>query len=429
MFRNMPLAALVAASGASSLGATMTLLAVPWFVLVRTGSGTQTGAVAAAETIGLVLSLLCAGPLVDRYGARRASVLADLATCLAVLAVPLADALGVLTLPLLVVLVFVVGASRAPARSAKQVLLPAVIAATGARVERATSAEETALRAGELLGAPVGGMLIALVGPTWVLLADGAALVASALLVGLLVAGARPGSGASGGAGVRGYLRELAETGAQFRRDRLLLALGAACAASNALLSGLLSVLLPAFGVSVWHNSTLVGVLIATASGGSLLGTVLYGWRSRGGHRWRTFALCFLLSGAPVFAVIALDPHPVLLVSLTALFMIANGPVNPVIAAVKYARVPEALRGRVFAAFSASANAAMPLGLLFAGALLDAVGPAGATWALGGVCLALSACPFVFRVWRAMDAPGDAVAAAPPPSGRPGAGSPHGGPR
>ncbi|MFB7629928.1 MFS transporter [Streptomyces sp. NPDC056149] len=404
MFRSMPLTALVVASGASSLGATMTLIAVPWFVLVRTGSGTQTGLVAAAETLGLVLSLLCAGPLVDRYGARRGSVLADLCTCLAVLAIPLADALGVLSLPVLVGLVFMVGASRAPARSAKQVLLPAVIGATGIRVERATSAEETALRTGDLLGAPLGGVLIALVGPTSVLIADGTALIVSALLVGLLVTGAPVGEGAAA-AGARGYLRELAKTAVQFRRDRLLLALGAACAAVNALTSGLLSVLLPAYGVSVWHNSTLVGVLIGAASGGSILGTVLYGWLSRGGQRWRTFSVCFLVSGAPVYGVVALNPHPLLLVPLVSLFMIANGPVNPVIAAVKYARVPLALRGRVFAAFSASANAAMPLGLLLAGALLDGMGPAAAAYVLGGVCLAISVCPFLFRIWRDMDAP------------------------
>ncbi|MFK0295206.1 MFS transporter [Streptomyces sp. NPDC090442] len=401
----MPLAALVLASGASSLGATMTLIAVPWFVLVRTGSGTQTGLVAAAETLGLVLSLLFAGPLVDRYGARRGSVIADLCTCLAVLAIPLADALGGLSLPLLVALVFAVGASRAPARSAKQVLLPAVITVTGVPVQRATSAEETALRTGDLFGAPLGGALIALVGPTSVLIADGAALVVSALLVGLLVTGGPATAGGGDTAGVRGYLRELGETVTQFRRDRLLLAIGGACAAVNALTSGLLSVLLPAYGVSVWHNSTLVGVLIGTASGGSILGTVLYGWLSRGAHRWRTFSVCFLLSGAPVYVVVALNPHPLLLVPLVSLFMIANGPVNPVIAAVKYARVPHALRGRVFAAFHASANAAMPLGLLFAGVLLDGVGPTTAAYVLGGACLAITACPFLFRVWHDMDAP------------------------
>jgi len=294
-----------------------------------------------------------------------------------------------------------------------------VVAATGVRLERATSAEESALRTGDLLGAPLGGVLIGLFGPTTVLVADGAALLVSAALVGLFVKGVATGGGersgrersggeqdgGAGGSGVRGYLSELAETAVQFRRDRLLLVLGASCAAVNALTGGLLSVLLPAYGVTVWHNSTLVGIVIAMACGGSILGTALYGWLSGGGHRWRTFTVCNLISGAPVFVVVALDPHPVLLVVLVALCMVANGPVNPVIAAVKYARVPHELRGRVFAAFHASANAALPLGLLLAGMLLDAVGPATAVLVLGGVSLAVNLCPLAFRIWREMDAP------------------------
>ncbi|SFE00775.1 hypothetical protein SAMN04487819_106222 [Actinopolyspora alba] len=44
-----PLAALVAASGVATVGSTMTLIAVPWFVLHTTGSGLSTGLVATAS--------------------------------------------------------------------------------------------------------------------------------------------------------------------------------------------------------------------------------------------------------------------------------------------------------------------------------------------------------------------------------------------
>ncbi|MGW7447449.1 MFS transporter [Kitasatospora sp. NPDC054795] len=404
MIRRLPLIALVAACGVSSCGATMTMIALPWFVLSRTGSGLQTGAVAAAETLGLVLSVVLVGPLLDRYGAWRGSIMADLAASVAVMAIPAAEALDLLSLPVLVVLVFGIGAGRAPSRSAKQVLLPAVLAATGVRVERGTSAEESALRTGDLLGAPLGGILIGLIGPTWVLLADGAALLTAAALVGLLV---RPAAaaGREPAGGAHGYLRELKQAAEHFRRDRLLLVIGVQCAALNALTVGLLSVLLPAYGLTVWHDSTLVGVLIAASSGASILGTALYGWLGDGGRRWRVFAICSLVSGAPVFLAVAADPHPVLLVLVVSACMMANGPINPVIAAVKYARVPEGLRGRVFAAFHASANAAMPVGLLLAGVLLDAAGPTAAVLVLGGLCLLVSLWPFVFRVWRELDEP------------------------
>lgn len=405
----MSLVVLVTASGIATLGGTMTLIAIPWFVLARTGSGTQTGVVAAVETLGLVLSVLVAGPLVDRYGARRASVVADLWTCLAVVAIPVVDGARLLSMPVLLVLVFSIGAGRAPSRSAKQVLLPAVLSSTDVRVERATSAEETALRSGDLLGAPVGGVLLGMTEPTVVLLADGAALVTSAVLVALCVR-TEPGTHASSAS--RGYLRELRAAAACFSRDRLLLVIGAACAAANALTVGLLSVLLPAYGLTVWHNSTLVGVLIGAASGSSILGTALYGWLSDGSHRWLTFALSFLFSGAPVYLVVAANPHPVPLVLLVSACMIANGPVNPVIAVVKYTRVPYALRGRVFAAFHASANAATPMGLLLAGLLFDHIGLTSAVLTLGGIYLVVSLFPFVFRIWRDMDESGDVAVSA-----------------
>ncbi|PKW16242.1 MFS transporter [Saccharopolyspora spinosa] len=400
MTRTTPLVALVAAGGIATLGSTMTLIAIPWFVLQTTGSGVSTGLVAAAETLGLVLSVVLTGTLVDRYGARRASLVADLFTCGAVVLIPLAHNTVGVSLPLLVVLALGIGAGRAPSRSAKQVLLPAVLAVTRTRVSRGTSAEEASQRAGDLIGALLGGLLIALFSPATVLLADGAALLLAAVFVGVFVR-VRP---VSGGHSAAGYLQELREALGYLRRDRLLVVLGASNASSNALTTGLLSVLLPAFGVLVWHNSTLVGVLIGAASGGSMLGTALYALRGTGRHRWRTFAVCGLISGPPVYLVVALGPPPVLLVGLVSLSMVANGALNPVIAAVKYDRVPEPLRGRVFSALHAVGSAAMPLGSMIAGVLLDGIGPHGAAYALCGLCVIAVGCPFVFKVWRQMDA-------------------------
>lgn len=393
-----PLVALIGAGAIATVGSTMTLIAVPWFVLQTTGSGLTTGVVAAAETLGLVLSVVLAGPLIDRYGAQRASIAADLFTCVAVAAIPLVHHAAGLPLWLLVMLAFGVGAGRAPSRSAKQVLLPAVLAATGTKVSRGTGAEEAAQRVGDLLGAVLGGLLIAATSPTAVLLADGGALLVAAVLVAVFVRVPR-----TRGSGGTSYLQELREALAYLRRDRLLVVLGASNASANALTAGLLSVLLPAFGVLVWHDSTLVGVIIGAASGASVLGTACYALWGSGGHRWRTFAFCGLVSGPPVYLVVALDPAPVVLIGLLALGMLANGAINPVISAVKYDRVPEPLRGRVFSALHAVGSAAMPIGSVVAGVLLDGIGPHGAAYAFSGLCLLSALCPFVFPVWRQMD--------------------------
>ena len=64
------LAALLAAEVVSTTGSQMIWLALPWFVLVTTGSPARTGFVAAAEVAGAALFGLPGGSLLARLGAR-----------------------------------------------------------------------------------------------------------------------------------------------------------------------------------------------------------------------------------------------------------------------------------------------------------------------------------------------------------------------
>jgi Kef-type K+ transport system membrane component KefB len=52
----------------------------------------------------------------------------------------------------------------------------------------------------------------------------------------------------------------------------------------------------------------------------------------------------------------------------------------------------------------AGALAAMPVGTLVAGVLLDGVGLTGVLLVFGGVYLVVTSFPLVFRVWRELDA-------------------------
>jgi MFS family permease len=75
-----PIFALLGANAISQVGNMMTTVAVPWFVLQTTGSAAKTGLTAAAIGVGPVLPSILVGPLVDRLGFKRTSVLADLAS-------------------------------------------------------------------------------------------------------------------------------------------------------------------------------------------------------------------------------------------------------------------------------------------------------------------------------------------------------------
>ena len=64
--RRRGLSAFLASEVVSTTGTRMSMVAVPWFVLVTTGSAALTGLVAFAETLPLVLVMGFGGPVVDR---------------------------------------------------------------------------------------------------------------------------------------------------------------------------------------------------------------------------------------------------------------------------------------------------------------------------------------------------------------------------
>jgi MFS family permease len=85
----LPLSAFFLGSVISYVGDTLTLLAIPWFVLQTTGSVTQTGITAFFSVVPMVLSAFFGSALVDRWGYKRTSVIGDLASGLTVVLIPL----------------------------------------------------------------------------------------------------------------------------------------------------------------------------------------------------------------------------------------------------------------------------------------------------------------------------------------------------
>src|SRR5437763_10974219 len=96
--------AIVAAEVVSSVGSSMTVLALPWFVLVTTGSATKLGLVLGIGSIPFVALPLPAGWVIARIGARQTMVIADAARHPLIAAIPALYSLPAPSFPLLVVL-------------------------------------------------------------------------------------------------------------------------------------------------------------------------------------------------------------------------------------------------------------------------------------------------------------------------------------
>src|SRR6058998_1395704 len=117
--------AIVGAEVVSSVGSSMTVLALPWFVLATTGSATKLGLVLGIGSIPFVTLPLPAG-----------SVIADAARLPLLAAIPALYSLDMLSFPLLVVLVALTNVFLAAHMPAQRLILAEVVGAEESAVAR-----------------------------------------------------------------------------------------------------------------------------------------------------------------------------------------------------------------------------------------------------------------------------------------------------
>jgi MFS family permease len=180
------------------IGDSVYYMALAW-AAARSGSPTQTGLVLAVGSIPRAVLMLGGGVLADRIGPRRVVIGSDTARCLVVLG--LAGAL-LLTSPALwsliaVALVFgVVDALFLPAVGA----LPPRITAAG-EPARVQGLRGLATRTANVVGAPLGGVAVALGGPTRAFAAAGVLFAVSLPLTLTLRINPLPGRETAGPSG------------------------------------------------------------------------------------------------------------------------------------------------------------------------------------------------------------------------------------
>jgi MFS family permease len=182
---------LCAAKLLSTFGSWLTVLALPWFVLVTTGSPVKMSAVLAAEFLGVAVLGLPSGAVVARIGVRRTMLVCDAARAPLMALVPLLHHAGWLNLPVLLVVSFGLGTFTAPYVSSQRLILADLLGpvrgADEAALARANSLIDGATRVAALAGPALGGVLIALLGPAEVLWIDAGTYLVSFLLLATFV--------------------------------------------------------------------------------------------------------------------------------------------------------------------------------------------------------------------------------------------------
>jgi MFS family permease len=377
--RSAPLYALFAANAISLVGNVFSAIAIPWFVLQTTGSATRTGITGFFTVLPVVVAGLLGGTLIDRLGYKRTSIIADLASGFTTALIPLLFYSVGLEFWQLMILVFLGALLDAPGGTARDALLPELAEQAGMPIERATSLIHVIERGARLVGAPLAGLLIGIFGTANVLWLDAASFFVSAAIVGALIAAPKPGARtASSGT----YFEELAAGLRFMARDQLILAIVVVIMITNFLDAGFGGVVQPVYVRQVFGNALNLGLLIAASGGGAVAGGLIFAAVGQRLPRHATFVAAFMLTTLRFLIYVLFPPLPVLL-AVVFVSSLGAGPLNPIIGAIEFERIPQDMRGRVFGAINAGAWVAMPFGMLLAGILTERFGVAPMLIGLG----------------------------------------------
>ena len=369
---SFPLISLLTANAISLVGNVLSAIAIPWFVLQTTGSATQTGITGFFTILPVVLAGLFGGTLVDRLGYKRTSIIADIASGVTTALIPLLYfTIGLEFWPLMA-LVFLGALLDAPGSTARNALLPELAELAQMPIERATSLIHIIERGSRLIGAPLGGLLIALMGTENVLWLDAASFFISAGIIAVTIKIHQPMQ-AEEEQKSGNYFGELQEGLRFIYNDKLMLAIVIMIMVTNFMDAVFSGVVQPVFVKQVYGEALDLGLLIAANGGGAVIGALIFSAIGPRLPRHTVFVFGFVLTSLRFFLYAIYPPLWVTLI-FVVFFSIGAGPLNPILGAVEFERIPKNMRGRVGGAISAGAWSAMPLGMLVGGLLTEQLG-------------------------------------------------------
>lgn len=260
----------------SETGDWLLFIALPLYVLQASGSALDTSAVFLAELAPAVLVGTVCGPVIDRWNPGR--LLTALTSSQAVLLLPLLW-LG----PDRLWIAYAVAALQAAVTSITTPTLQAVVPSLVAppQLPRANAMAETASNAARLIGSPLGGILLPVLGLQGLVLGDMASFLASAALL----AGCRPATSPSLPSPRARTISRLTSIGDGARAIRRNPTLISALVISflSAVAQGLFLVLFVLFVLRALHaGDQVVGLLRGVQAIGGVLGGLIVGiWAKR----------------------------------------------------------------------------------------------------------------------------------------------------
>jgi MFS family permease len=363
-----PFIALLTANAISMVGNVLALIAIPWFVLQTTNSPAKTGITGFFMTLAAVIAAFFGGAIVDRLGFKRTSIIADISSGLAIGLIPLLYATTGLQYWQLLILVFAGNFLDAPGTTAREALIPELAELGGISLERASASLQAVERGARMVGAPLAGLLIALIGTKDVLWFDAISFGISAVIVTYLIPAFKAQSRSTGKPSE--YVRELKEGIRFILHDQLILAFVVMVLVTNFLDAPAYGVIYPVFIKQFFGNALDLGLLVSAGGAGALVGVIIFGAVVHKFSRRAVFFGGFLLTALRYWIYSWVPPFGILIL-VAFIAGLGSGPINPILSTIEYERIPADYRGRVLGTITSVAYIAIPLGVLIGGYSLE----------------------------------------------------------
>lgn len=369
----------------SLLGNGILAVALPLIVLQSGVSPMGVGAISLATAIPALLVGLSAGVLLDRFNRRTCSMVADVVSAGAVAAIPVVDLLWGLNLWWLVALSIVGSFGDVPGITARQVMVVAVAREAGIPLERLVGLRQTATSMALVIGPAVAGTLVAVFDGSAVLFVTAATSAAAALLTVAIPhrlggADTRPDDRASAWA-------QLAAGAMVLRRSRFLIGTVTITVGLAMTLGGLQGLVLPLYFTLI-SRPDLLGFVLTALAVGMLLGATVFA--AVGARVPRRASIIGALIGTTTgFSLMATLVSPTVVFAGAALLGVSVAVQGSVIGVLQAERIPDEVRGRVLSLQNACLQIAAPAGIGLAGVVAEYGSPLAAALTLTAAWLAV----------------------------------------
>lgn len=398
---DISLAMLLVSNTLAYTAETISMVAIPWFVLELTGSYAQMGIVGFFTVAPRVVAMFFGGQIIDRVGFRTGSIASDTLSGLSVTAIPVLYASGNLTFPLLLAFVSLGAVFDGPGSTARESMLPELVERAGANLDRINAFFQGARRLSVFVGPVIAGFMVTLIGTSNGLWFNAGVFALSAAITLIWIPD------------IRSKAQERDTTfwqGALFgfrylRANPLLLWLATIIGLFNFLDAPFVAVQLPALVNEYYGSASQVGLLIGANGLGAVVSSLIFSAIAPKLPRRITMLLGFLIAGGMFYVLTFVPPFPIAWAAMLTMGL-AAGPINPILMTVRQERVPVEYRARVFGAITSIAFVTMPIGQLLGGYAVEYYGVrltiAAVATAYAMLVIAASLSPTLRRMDRGM---------------------------